>query len=212
MLIQCERPGKEKSSDVNDLGDKIARLKSPQGRDGICVCVCVCVCLVLSHCLLSKRSWMTSGRTFYYFSYPRRQKWKQREQKWEVDSESLTWLLFIMASSTQSWFSCKVFPCLLQTLCRFLMSACRLKSLLFRLLTSLSLSPTSAVRKTKASIMNYQENAYFRSLVDRDFKFAGNLSINPSLLLLILCNVYTVSICEVSECSALFRQLLIYIN
>ena len=58
MLIQCERPGKEKSSDVNDLGDKIARLKSPQGRDGICVCVCVCVCvcLVLSHCLLSKRS------------------------------------------------------------------------------------------------------------------------------------------------------------
>ena len=60
--------------------------------------------------------------------------------------------------------------------------------------------------------MNYQENAYFRSLVDRDFKFAGNLSINPSLLLLILCNVYTVSICEVSECSALFRQFLIYIN
>jgi len=56
VLIQCERPGKEKSSDVNDLGDKIARLKSPQGRDGICVCVCVCVCLVLSHCLLSKRS------------------------------------------------------------------------------------------------------------------------------------------------------------
>ena len=160
---------------------EIARSKNPEGRDGICVCVCVlgCVCLILSHCLLNKCSWVTSGRTFYYWSCPRGQRWKWRGQRWETDVESLTWLLFIISSSSQSWFSCKVFPCLLQTSCRFLMSACRLKSLLFRLLTSLSLSPASAVRKTKASIMNYQENVSFYSLVDRDFKFAGNLSINP---------------------------------
>lgn len=90
--------------------------------------------------------------------------WKSREKRWVGAAETLTWLLFIIASSTQSWFSCKVFPCLLQTSCRFLMSTCRLKSLLFRLLTSLSLSPPYAVRKTEASIINHQENAYFHSL------------------------------------------------
>lgn len=52
----------------------------------------------------------------------------------------------------------------------------------------------------------------FTEQVDRAAEFAGNSFIAPLLLLLILGNIYTGSICEVSECLALFRQLLIYIN
>lgn len=191
---------------------EIARLKNSEGGDGIYVCVCLCVCVTLSHCLLNKCSWTTSGRTFCYCSCPRGRGGRGGSRGGKQLLSPLHGCCSSLPPPHRADFPARSSP----VSCRHRVDSwCQLVGSRACCSGCSLLCPSPPPRqseKQKHQLWTIEKMLTFHSLVGRDFKFAGNLSINPWLLLLILCNIYMVSTCNVSEGSALFGQLLIYIN